>query len=216
MSFRIVDMERDPRRAQFAYFRGLQNPYAGVTAEVEVTPLVNWSRREGCGFFLPFLYCVSQAVNAVPELRRRIRGDGSVVEYDRCPTSHTVALPNGAYCYCTMTASGTLREFLPAAAAEQERAKKNPTMEDGGDAEPLVFLSCLPWLSYTALVQPTPFPADSNPRITWGKYAVRDGRAELAVTLLVNHALADGIHMARFYAELERAAADAVRGPAGV
>ena len=42
-----------------------------------------------------------RAANGVPELRRRIRGD-QVVEYDRCPSSHTVALPDGTYCYCRL------------------------------------------------------------------------------------------------------------------
>lgn len=96
------------------------------------------------------------------ELRRRIRGD-QVVEYDRCPSSHTVALPDGTYCYCSLEVDRPFREFLPYAAAEQERVKAAPTLEDGEDGESLFFVSCVPWLSYTALTQPTPTPADSNP-----------------------------------------------------
>ena len=49
-----------------------------------------------------------------------------------------------------------------------------------------------------------PFPADSNPRITWGKSFRQEGRTLLPVTLLVHHALADGIHLARFYEALDR------------
>ncbi len=56
----------------------------------------------------------------------------------------------------------------------------------------------------TALVQPAPFPADSNPRITWGKYFCQEGRTLLPVTLLAHHALVDGIHIARFYETLDR------------
>ena len=60
MSFHVVDLSRDPRRAQFDYFQSPANPYVGVT---------------------------------VP-----------AVEYDRCPTSHTVALPDGSDCYCRLDA----------------------------------------------------------------------------------------------------------------
>ena len=42
--------------------------------------------------------------------------------------------------------------------------------------EELLFISTTPWLTYTALVQPVPIPADSNPRITWGKYFTQEGK----------------------------------------
>ena len=72
------------------------------------------------------------------------------------------------------------REFLPYAAAEQERVKAAPTLEDGEDGESLFFVSCVPWLSYTALTQPTPTPADSNPRITWGRWHRQGGPDSVA------------------------------------
>ena len=97
-----------------------------------------------------------------------------------------------------------LADFLPYAAAAQEQAKRQPSLEDGEAAESLLFVSCLPWISYTALVQPVPFPADSNPRITWGRSFRQEGQTLLPVTLLVHHALADGIHLARFYEALDR------------
>ena len=199
---RVLDMTRDPRRDQFTYFSAMANPYVGLTAFVDVTAARAWAKRTASSFFLCCLYAVSRAANRVPELRRRIR-EGQVVEYDWCPSSHTVALENGAYCYCTLRAEGPLETFLQTAAAAQEAAKRHPSLEDGEDAESLLFLSCIPWVSYAALVQPTPVPADSNPRITWGKYELREGRMQMPVTLLAHHALVDGVHIARFYQALE-------------
>lgn len=155
MNWRTVDMSRESRRDQFAYFQTLSNPYVGVTVQVDVTELAVWCRESGTSFFLAVLYAAVRAANGVPELRRRIRGD-QVVEYDRCPSSHTVALPDGTYCYCSLEVDRPFREFLPYAAAEQERVKAAPTLEDGEDGESLFFVSCVPWLSYTALTQPTP------------------------------------------------------------
>ena len=101
MNWRTVDMSRESRRDQFAYFQTLSNPYVGVTVQVDVTELAVWCRERGTSFFLAMLYAAVRAANGVPELRRRIRGD-QVVEYDRCPSSHTVALPDGTYCYCSL------------------------------------------------------------------------------------------------------------------
>jgi len=202
MSIHEIDMSKDPRREQFAYFQTFPNPQMGVTVPVDVTELNRWRRRMGLGFFLPFLYCAERAANGVPELRRRLR-NGGAVEYDWCPSSHTLALPDGTYGYCALRADRSFPEYLPYAAAEQERARHHSTLDDGEDAESLLFVSCLPWLSYTALIQPTLGPSDSNPRITWGRYESREGRLMLPVTLLAHHALVDGVHVAHFYEGLE-------------
>ena len=203
MNWRTVDMSRESRRDQFAYFQTLSNPYVGVTVQVDVTELAVWCRERGTSFFLAMLYAAVRAANGVPELRRRIRGD-QVVEYDRCPSSHTVALPDGTYCYCSLEVDRPFREFLPYAAAEQERVKAAPTLEDGADPDELFFVSSPPWLTFSAISLPTPTPADSNPRITWGRWHRQEGRTLLPMTLLANHALVDGIHIARFYENLDR------------
>ena len=203
MDFRIIDMEQDPRREQYAYFRSLANPYVGLTVNVDVTALLGWTRETHSNFFLSFLYAAVRAANSVPELRRRIRGE-QAVEYDWCPSSHTVALENGAYCYCRLTADRPLDDFLTYAAEAQEQAREHPSLDDGGDGERLFFVSCVPWLSYTSMVQPVPVPADSNPRITWGKYFRQGEQTLMPVTLLVHHALVDGIHIARFYEALDK------------
>ena len=98
MGYRIIPMETYPRRAHFAYFSTMAHPYAGVTVSVEITHFLESVQEKGSPFFLSFLYCVSRAANQVPELRQRI-WKGEIIEYQNCPTSHTVALPDGTYCY---------------------------------------------------------------------------------------------------------------------
>ena len=203
MDFRVIDMEQEPRREQYAYFRSLANPYVGVTVNLDVTALLEWTKANHRGFFLSFLYAAVRAANSVPELRRRIRGE-QVVEYANCPSSHTVALDNGAYCYCQLKVNRTLKEFLTYAAEAQDYARNHPTLKDGEDGESLFFVSCVPWLSYTSMIQSVPVPADSNPRITWGKYFRQGEQTLMPVTLLAHHALVDGIHIARFYEALDR------------
>ena len=69
----------------------------------------------------------------------------------------------------------------------------------------MYFISALPWLHYTALLQPVAGGDESNPRITWGKFAPdAQGRLMLPVSVLAHHALVDGLHLGRFYTGLER------------
>ena len=70
--------------------------------------------------------------------------------------------------------------------------------------EGLYFVTSLPWLHYTQLIQPTSGGDESNPRISWGRFeADGRGRLMLPVTLLAHHALADGLHVARFFQGLD-------------
>jgi chloramphenicol O-acetyltransferase type A len=65
-------------------------------------------------------------------------------------------------------------------------------------------ISTLPWFSYTALIQPVACADESNPRITWGKYETDvKRRLKMPLTVLLHHALADGIHIAQFYANVD-------------
>jgi len=81
---------------------------------------------------------------------------------------------------------------------------EHPSIDEDEDVAGLYFVTCLPWLHYTQLIQPTAGGDESNPRISWGRYeADWRGRLMLPVTLMVHHALCDGIHIARFYEALD-------------
>lgn len=202
-NYKYLDMENYKRKAHFEYFAGLAYPYVGITANVDITELLFRIRNEKLPFFLTICYAVSRAANRVPEFRQRIV-DGKIVEFDRCRASITVALEDGTYCYCTLPDEMSFEEYLPYAAGKLEEAKRVGTIEETEeDAYDKFFISTLPWISYTSLIQPTPVPADSNPRITWGKYFSQGERIMLPLSVLCHHGLVDGRHLARFYELLE-------------
>ena len=202
MAFRYIDMSSYPRRAHFDYFRSLPYPYAGTTVNLDVSPVLAYHRRRGRSFYLSFLHAAALAADGVPELRQRIR-DGAIVEYDRCPTSHVEMGEDGVYHYCTLRHHMDDEAFYAAAEAAREACRGRGLREDE-ESESMYFISSVPWLHYTALIQPVAGGDESNPRITWGKYEIDGaGRTMMPVSILVHHGLADGIHIARFYRNLE-------------
>ena len=199
MSFRYLDMEHYERIEHFRYFLSMPNPYAGVTVQLDVTALELRLRAEHKPVFLTMLYVIHRAVNRVPELRRRIH-DGVIIEYDTCPTSHTELCADGTYCYCTLHHDKPFAEYIAYAETERQRRRLDGSLREDADVESMYFISTLPWLHYSALIQPVAGGEESNPRITWGAFAPNaEGRLQMPVTLLVHHALADGSHMAKFY-----------------
>lgn len=200
--FKNIPMESYPRIKHFEYFKDMAQPYVGVTVNVDITHFLNIVKDKELPFFLSFLYCISNAANSVPELRQRIY-NGGIIEYQKCPTSHTVALDNNTYCYCKLKSNLKLDAYIPYALQMQELAKTKRSVEDEEDALSLFFISTLPWITYESFIQPTPNPADSNPRITWGRYKKQSGQVLMPVSILCHHALVDGLHLSKFYQNLD-------------
>ena len=202
MGLQVVDMNRYARQAHFEYFRSLPYPYLGTTVNVDVTGILQYCRKRECSFYLAFLHAAALAADGVKELRQRIR-DGRIVEYTECPTSHVELLDDESYCYCTLHHHMDRESYFVQAEKARKECRDNGIAEDAG-VESMYFISTLPWLNYTAIIQPVAGGDESNPRITWGRYAEDpSGRMLMPVSILAHHALVDGIQIARFYKNLE-------------
>ena len=194
-----IDLDTYPRRNHFNHFCAMAYPYAGVTVDVDVTDLLSLCREKGYSFYLMVLHAVALAADEVPEFRRRI-DHGGIVEYDECPTSHIELKPDGTYAYCTLRHHMPLADYLTQAESARTAAREGGSIEEEDDVQSMYFISTLPWLHYTQLIQPVACGEESNPRITWGKYQADDnGCMMMPLSVLVHHALADGIHIAKFY-----------------
>ena len=200
---KIIDLETYPRRSHYEYFKSLAYPYVGMTANVDVTGLLAAAKRRGKSSFLACLYAACQAVNAVSALRQRIR-DGQIVEFARCDAGHTVAKEDDTFVNCRTDSSLDFDSFLTLGEIAQQQAKaQTGFLNDKEDETGLIFVSCVPWVSFTSVIQPTPIPADTNPRIIFGKYFTQDGRTMMPLAIQCNHALVDGLHIAQFYAKFQ-------------
>ncbi len=208
MNYKVIDMKQYKRREHFSYFSDMAYPYVGITVNVDITEWLAIVKEKNLPFFLSFLYAVTNAANSVKEFRQRISADGQIIEFEKCLSSYTVALPDETYCYCQVDADMPYLEFLACAQAEQKKVLEEGSIDDGEQILQLFFVSSIPWLSYTSLVQPVPAPADSNPRITWGKYFRQNQRMFVPLTLLCHHALVDGLHFAQFFDSLDNLLAE--------
>lgn len=196
---KFIDMENYPRKSHFEFFGSLAYPYVGFTANVDVTNPIRFAKEKGGSSFLAILYVAVKAANAVPELRQRIV-DGKIAEYDHCNAGYTVALPDKTFCNCYTESRMSIEEFFVDAKARQQEAMKHPGFVNPDEEETgLIFASCIPWLAFTQCIQPAPIPADSNPRIVFGKYIKEGERTLMPLHIQCNHALVDGYHLSEFY-----------------
>ena len=198
-----IDMKTYSRAEHFALFHDCAYPYVGVTVDVDITDFLSRVKAKGYPLFMSIMWCAAKAANSIPEFRRRLL-DGEIIEFSSCVTNHTVARTDGTFGYCTLDPAMPFEDFLPAALSHQAEIAAGKGLGDMEDVLPQIFISTVTNIAFTAIVQPTPIPADSNPRITWGKYRPINGRQMLPVATLCNHALMDGYHLGLFYEAFEK------------
>ncbi len=201
-SYRVIDQANWPRREQFELFKTFGSPYFSITADVDITA---YRQRlpKGGRFTIGLVHALATAANAVPEFRQRIR-DEEVVEYDTVHPSIIVLTDEEAFRFCAFPFVENYSEFAKTAPALMEAAKRTASLFDYKDQDDFLFLTGLPWISFTGVMHaaPTQTP-DSVPRIAWGKYREVDGRIAMPLNVQVHHGLVDGIHVGRFYAKVE-------------
>ena len=191
------NLKDDPRKDHISYFRSLSYPYVGVTVSVEVGDLMEACRSRHLSFFLTMVHAVAKAAYRVPEFRRRLKGE-KIIEFSECPTSHTVYKSDGTFAYCTLKHEGTLKDYFAVATDLHNACKESGCIHEDDDVEAELFITTLPWLDYTALIQPVNGGDDSNPRISWGRCV----EGKMPMTVLCHHALVDGSHIAEFFSQL--------------
>ncbi|KQB97127.1 chloramphenicol acetyltransferase [Loktanella sp. 1ANDIMAR09] len=204
MTYTLVDLQTWPRSAQFRLFRTYQQPHYATTTRMDVSHLMQ-RKADGISPYRACLYSIGAGLHAVPELCMRFRGD-TVVAHDMVTSSMTVPTDAGSFGYAYVPYVADFDAFeAQAAALIGEVAKGGVLRANSGERDDLAYLSCMPWLDYTAINNALPGPDDCIPRVTWGKFVERDGRWDMAMTLEVHHALVDGAQVGAYFAAVQAA-----------
>ena len=158
------------------------------------------------------LYAIMRAVNDVPQFRIRFMGD-QVVEHDVVHASTTIMLdgPDGdeRFGFCNIHYSDDFAKFDANCQREIAKAKANDGLvDDVAQQSDWIYLSCMPWINFTQMTNALDGPDDCIPRIVWGKITKKHGSWFMPVSVEVHHALIDGVHVARFYQNIEKALGD--------
>ena len=196
---RIIDVDTWSRKQQFEMFRDWDYPHFNICAEIDITRLHRQCRQIGISRFNGILYGVSKIANDIEEFRQRIRGE-EVVQHRVVHPSYTVLTEENTFCFCETTYSEDINIFSDRTNRAILRAKENPSLEDEPGRDDYLFISSLPWVRFTSVSHPIHMsPADSIPRITWGRFTEVHKRVIMPLSVQVHHGLADGYHVGRFF-----------------
>ena len=85
-------------------------------------------------------------------------------------TSTTFLTHDDLFSFCTVDYVEDFSTFAAITAKEIEKVKQHLTLEDEPGRDDLLFMTAIPWVSFTSFMHPIHLqPADSIPRFAWGK-----------------------------------------------
>lgn len=203
MKFQYIDMENWIRKEHFHFFNQFSYPHFNICANLDITNYFKYIKEHDIPFFISITYLVSKVANGIPEFRQRIRED-KVIEHETVSPSFTVMTESKLFSYCAVNYIDDFSIFKARAMESIEKVKKNISLEDEPGRDDFLYITSIPWISFTSMVSPIQMnPVDSIPRISWGKYFEENGRMKLPLSVQIHHALADGLHVGEYYNTLQ-------------
>jgi len=198
-----INIENWNRKKHYEFFKKLDYPHFNVCANIDITEFLKYTKDHEEPFFISTLYLVMKAINSIKEFRYRMRED-TVVEHDVVHPSFTIMGYEDVFGFCCVEYSDDFLDFKTRAKVAIEKAKIDISVEDEIGKDDMVFLTSMPWVSFTSILHPIQLkPADSFPRIAWGKFFEENGRVKLPLSVQVHHAMMDGMHVGHLFMEVE-------------
>lgn len=199
----IIDRSAWPREERYRFFAPMSHPFYSLTFPVDVTALRRHVKENGLSFYAAMVFLVTKAMEDVEAFRLRDRS-GVIVRHDTLVPSFTDLRPGSdLFHIVTLAAGEDLTDFC--LRAREQSSAQTYFVNDEAWGDNLIYFSCLPWFPITALTNERDAdPSDAIPRVAWGRWEEKEGRTVLSLSLELNHRLADGVHVGKFFASLNR------------
>ena len=119
--------------------------------------------------------------------------------------SATIDRDDGTFGFSHIPYFEDLDLFMERATEEVIEVRTSNQLIRSGIGEYVIHFSSVPWITFSHISLPRRYDRrDSIPKITIGKYYLDGDRKMIPVSVHVNHAVADGLHVGAFFKTLEK------------
>ena len=180
-----------------------------MSARVNVEKLWDWCHENDKSFFVMSFGCMMNAVNSVPQFKRRII-DGKVIEFDYLEGT-TPIMDEGNEAYKEMRVE-TPQNFDTICEWHDYVKDLSKGILDGTvegfkldmfkrDFENIANFSCIPWVDFDSITTVIVTNNQIQPLITWGRV---NEDYEMSVSITVSHIFVNGRELGYFYENLQK------------
>ena len=195
MNYRVVDLDKYPRRETFLFFKNQRNCVYSLTIKINIEKVYYKSKELGIGFYPLFMSILTEAVNSFEFSRMDLDENGRLIVYEFVVPCYTIFHHETNTYSCMNTEY--VKDMIEYAKRMDFDIKSNVNnmkfciKEQPKNGYPV---STLPWIDYDNLTIKV-FDVRNNflPMITWGKFD--KSTFQMPISFEINHAVMDGYHL---------------------
>ncbi|MGI5933783.1 MAG: CatA-like O-acetyltransferase, family 2 [Lawsonibacter sp.] len=198
---REIAPERSRRAASFALWNQAPMPMVTLMKTLDVTRLVQFSRRRGYKFNMLLCWCVGQAAARMEDFYLLPVGD-RLMEYDRLAVNTVVVTRDGDIQTCDLPLSSDLEQFSQNYLELTGQVSRTGQPHDLSGEAMVIGTSALAGYDIDGAVN-LYAGCYNNPFLIWGRYRRHWLRTLLPVSFQFHHAQLDGVPAAQFLEYLQ-------------
>lgn len=204
MNYTLVNLNEWSRGSLFKFYIDKMRIVMSLTADVNVTNLRAYSKKNNLNFYPLMLWVVSKIINSHDEFKYGWDNAGNLIKWDFVSPSYTdFHADDENFVKMVTEYSDDLFEFCSRVDKDRQRHKNQRAILV--NQPPNFFdVSCLPWIKYSHfdihVFDEGKFLA---PVVTWGKFEEKVDKLIMPLTMNIHHAVADGFHLSRFFNEAQ-------------
>lgn len=203
-----IDLSLWDRREHFEYYSGIATPHYCVAFNVDITKLLQFTRRNHISFYYSLIYLCTRSINSIDEFLLETENNEVFRINRRVPCFTDLKKGATGFHMVSLPCDGDIIEFATKARQESENNPLSVYALEGLRDSQIIF-SCIPWADITMCSNERDYTDpklkdDTAPILVWGKYTENNGRYIINMTLDVNHRLIDGYFVGQFVMTLEK------------
>ena len=198
-----LDIENWNRKDHYHFFKSFDEPFFGLTVDIDCTKAYDYCKKEGISFFLYYLYMSLKSANNIEAFKYRIIND-EVYVYNKINASPTINRPDGTFGFSYIDYHPDIEVFMKNAVIEMDKVKNSVGLIPAVSGENVIHYSSIPWINFKSVSHARNFSFnDSSPKITFGKMTTNNNKRTMPVAIHVHHALMDGYDVSKYINEFQ-------------
>lgn len=206
--YQVIKYQDLKKRKQYDWFKTFANPCYGFDVKMDVTKVVEYSKKTNTSFFINVLYLVTTGMSMIEEMRiREVKGE--IRLYDKINPTFTVMTDLGIYENSGFEMIDDYQGFYNKAKEVIEKVKYQTFIKDTYNDSNLFndyYITCIPWLSLEGMTHPlcdNNFESSSVPRICWDKYRLENDKYIMLLNITVSHCFVDGYPLSKAFEAIQ-------------
>ena len=199
---RDVEPKQTKRAKAFELWMKAPNPMVTFFKTLDVTPLINKSKRDKLKFNMLLDYCIGKAASSIEEFYLLPVGD-KLIQYDTIAVNTIVKNKDGEVSSCDILYTDDLAKYNEDYLKYTQEVANTCNDRDLSEDSMVIGTSAIIDTEIDGAVGMNS-GIFNNPFIIWGRYKKRFFKYYLTISFQYHHTQMDGAHAGKFLANLQK------------